>query len=184
VRVTIVGVGAIGAVLGWQLSEAGHEVAHLVRPGRAAALAWSGVRIRYADLRVPQAAAPGTRRRMGRGESFDGEALYQPELAEALPDGGGDFVLAPVWPRQLAPLAEYLAGRGVRAEVVFMGTWAGGGDEILPFLRLSAFSAPIPAPSAPSGPATVSAQCAGRPARGHGRWRTRWTPHARLWAPG
>lgn len=38
-RVLTVGAGVVGTIYGWALSEAGHDVVHLVRPGRAQALA-------------------------------------------------------------------------------------------------------------------------------------------------
>jgi len=35
-KILIVGAGIIGTIYGWAFAEAGHEVTHLVRPGRAA----------------------------------------------------------------------------------------------------------------------------------------------------
>ena len=146
VRVLVVGAGVVGSVVGWQLSEAGHEVVHLVRPGRAAPLAWSGIQISCADLRLPTA-------RAGEGGWRPSEAHYQPEFIETPPIENYDFVLAPVWPRQLAPLAQELAGYGLasgnraggtRGEIVFMGAWAGGADEILPFLPEERFLCAYP----------------------------------------
>ncbi|HTS88732.1 MAG TPA: 2-dehydropantoate 2-reductase N-terminal domain-containing protein [Gemmatimonadales bacterium] len=37
-RILVVGAGVIGAIYGWALSAAGHDVTHLVRPGRASTL--------------------------------------------------------------------------------------------------------------------------------------------------
>jgi ketopantoate reductase len=37
-RVLVIGAGIIGAVYGWALADSGHDVVHLVRRGRAAAL--------------------------------------------------------------------------------------------------------------------------------------------------
>ncbi len=34
-KVLVVGAGVIGSIYGWALSEAGHSVTHLVRPGRS-----------------------------------------------------------------------------------------------------------------------------------------------------
>jgi pyruvate/2-oxoglutarate dehydrogenase complex dihydrolipoamide dehydrogenase (E3) component len=35
-KLLIVGAGIIGSIYGWALAEAGHDVTHLVRPGKAA----------------------------------------------------------------------------------------------------------------------------------------------------
>jgi 2-dehydropantoate 2-reductase len=142
VQVLVVGTGVVGSVLGWQLAEAGHEVTHLVRPGRAAALAWSGLRISGTELRAGPDQRPG--RGAGRGAAAAIEAHYRPVLIETPADAGYDFVLAPVWPEQLAPLAQQLAGYGVGGEMVFMGAWSGGGDELLPFLSPERFLCAYP----------------------------------------
>lgn len=49
-NIMIVGAGVIGTIYGWALSEAGHSVTHLVRPGRALRLG-SGISIDMLDRR-------------------------------------------------------------------------------------------------------------------------------------
>lgn len=52
-KILIVGAGVIGSIYGWALSEAGNEVVHLLRPGRAALWA-SGMNIDILDKRKGQ----------------------------------------------------------------------------------------------------------------------------------
>jgi 2-dehydropantoate 2-reductase len=47
-RILVVGAGAIGGYFGGRLLQHGRDVTFLVRPGRAAALARSGLQIRSA----------------------------------------------------------------------------------------------------------------------------------------
>ena len=49
-RVLIIGAGVIGTIYGWATSEAGHDVVHVVRPGRASRLA-QGVTLNMFDKR-------------------------------------------------------------------------------------------------------------------------------------
>jgi 2-dehydropantoate 2-reductase len=49
-RILVIGAGVIGAIYGWALSQAGHKVTHLVRPGKAAALA-DGLLVDMYDVR-------------------------------------------------------------------------------------------------------------------------------------
>src|SRR5262249_12030489 len=54
-RILVVGAGAIGGYFGGRLLEAGRDVTFLVRPGRAAQLARTGlsVRSRFGDIDLP-----------------------------------------------------------------------------------------------------------------------------------
>jgi len=49
-KVMIIGAGVIGTIYGWALSEAGHSVTHLVRPGRGIALE-NGIAVDILDRR-------------------------------------------------------------------------------------------------------------------------------------
>lgn len=64
-RILVVGAGAIGGYFGGRLLEAGRDVTFLVRPGRAEALARTGLSIRsprgHADLPAPTITADGLR---------------------------------------------------------------------------------------------------------------------------
>ena len=49
-KIMIVGAGIIGSIYGWAFADAGHEVTHLVRPGRAAQFS-QGIEIDMYDVR-------------------------------------------------------------------------------------------------------------------------------------
>jgi 2-dehydropantoate 2-reductase len=89
VKILVVGAGVIGTIYGQVLQGAGHDVVHLVRPGRAAALR-DGIRV---DLR-------DTRR--GRPKRFRG--TYALRATEEVPLA--DFVVVPTKPYQLSAALE------------------------------------------------------------------------------
>ena len=68
-RVLVVGAGIIGSIYGWALAESGHQVVHLVRSGRAAALC-DGLKLDVFD------------RRKGHKRNFRG--LYKLDAVETL----------------------------------------------------------------------------------------------------
>ena len=49
-KILIIGAGIVGSIYGWALSEAGHEVQHFVRPGRAEKLS-QGIPLDILDKR-------------------------------------------------------------------------------------------------------------------------------------
>ncbi|MEI6452816.1 MAG: 2-dehydropantoate 2-reductase N-terminal domain-containing protein [Actinomycetes bacterium] len=87
-RLLIVGLGVIGTGYGWAFAEAGHDVTHLVRPGRAGQYE-AGIPIDLLD------------RRPGHAETL--RVTYRAAVVEALsPDLGVDLVMVPVKHYQLA----------------------------------------------------------------------------------
>jgi len=64
-RILVVGAGVIGTVYGWALSEAGHHVTHLVRPGRTDRFA-GGVALDVLDKRKGRSDDARDRRRLYR----------------------------------------------------------------------------------------------------------------------
>jgi Ketopantoate reductase PanE/ApbA len=81
-RVLVVGAAIIGSIYGWALVESGHQVVHLVRSGRAAALR-GGLKLDVFD------------RRKGHKRNFYG--LYKLEAVETLsPTDAVELVIVPV----------------------------------------------------------------------------------------
>lgn len=120
-RVLIVGLGVIGTGYGWAFAEAGHQVTHLLRPGRAAQVA-DGIPIDLLDTRP------------GHAETL--QAIYRPAVVEALPrDLGADLVMVPVKHYQLADTLRGLALELPDAHyLLFAANWAGleAVDAVLP----------------------------------------------------
>jgi len=121
VRILIVGLGVIGTGYGWAFGEAGHDVIHLLRPGRAAQVA-DGVHIDLLD------------RRPGHAETL--QAIYRPAVVEALtPDLRVDLVMVPVKHYQLAGTLRGLAAVLPDARyLLFAANWDGldAVDAVLP----------------------------------------------------
>lgn len=120
-RVLVVGAGVIGAIYGWALAGAGHEVAHLVRPGRAAGLV-AGLRMDVLDCRKP-------RRRRVR-ETYPLRAIEQ-----LTPAGGFETVIVPVKHDRLdAALAAVAPAAGAADFVLLTQNWRGAAvaDAVLP----------------------------------------------------
>ena len=61
-RICVVGTGVIGTIYGLALSEAGHDVVHLVRPGRAERLR-EGVSVNLLDARGEEPVERGVKYR-------------------------------------------------------------------------------------------------------------------------
>lgn len=123
-RVLIVGAGIIGTIFGWALSRAGHDVAHLVRPGRAAPLA-DGIAMDVVD------------RRRGHKGRFRGQYLLT--AVESLqPSDRFDMVIVPVKHYQLeSTLAQLVPLAGAADFVVLTQNWDGAAavDALLPRAR-------------------------------------------------
>lgn len=80
-KTLIVGAGIIGTIYGWAFAEAGHEVTHLVRPGKASHFA-NGFEIDMYDVRK------------GHKRNFTGH--YPIRVTEALhPSDGYELVIVP-----------------------------------------------------------------------------------------
>ncbi|HNB50509.1 MAG TPA: 2-dehydropantoate 2-reductase N-terminal domain-containing protein [Anaerolineales bacterium] len=80
-KTLIVGAGIIGSIYGWAFAEAGHEVTHLVRPGKAAQFS-NGFEIDMYDVR--------------KGHKRDYLGHYPIRVTETLaPSDGYDLVIVP-----------------------------------------------------------------------------------------
>jgi 2-dehydropantoate 2-reductase len=80
-KVLVVGAGIIGSIYGWAFAEAGHEITHLVRPGRAAQFI-KGIEIDMYDVR--------------KGHKRDLMGRYPIRVTETIqPSTGFDLVVVP-----------------------------------------------------------------------------------------
>lgn len=103
--ICVVGSGVIGSIYGHVLAEAGNDVTHLVRPGRASRLG-DGIVLRLLDARTG-----------GEGEVH---ATYRPRLVEALDrDRPYELILASVRHYQVPDLLPVLATGAGPADLVF-----------------------------------------------------------------
>ena len=100
----MIGFGVIGTIYGCVLAEAGHDVLHYVRPGRAAVLR-GGAKVSVLDARA--------------GEAKERRLSYRPELVEGLDGVGADVVLASVRHYQLDELLPLLANARPEADLLF-----------------------------------------------------------------
>ena len=123
-RVLVVGAGIIGTIYGWALAESGHQVVHLVRSGRAAALG-NGLAIDLLD------------KRKGRKRSFRG--LYRLTAVEALmPADSFELIIVPTKHYGLAQtLGEIAPKAGTTDLLLLTQNWLGTAeiDAILPRSR-------------------------------------------------
>ena len=103
-RVCVIGFGVIGTIYGCVLAEAGHDVVHCVRLGRAAVLQ-GGVEVSLLDARG--------------GETKERRVSYRPELVEGLDGVGADVVLVSVRHYQKDELLPVLANGAGTAELLF-----------------------------------------------------------------
>jgi 2-dehydropantoate 2-reductase len=86
-KILVVGLGVIGTGYGWALTDAQHDVTHLLRPGRA-----EGVDRVYLDILDMRPGRPRWRK-----------GIYRPKVTEAVsPDDRFDLVMVPVKHYELA----------------------------------------------------------------------------------
>jgi 2-dehydropantoate 2-reductase len=123
-RVLVIGAGIIGAVYGWALSDCGHDVVHLVRHGRSAALL-DGLPVDMLDLRK------GHKRRV--------HGVYKLAATESVsPADGFELVIVPVKHYALAEtLKEVVPAAGQADFLLLTQNWRGTAeiDPILPHAR-------------------------------------------------
>lgn len=104
-KILIIGAGVIGTIYGWAFSEAGHEVTHYVRPGKAAQYA-PGITVHVLD---------------GRDEN-QGErtAHYSLRVVETFSASDGyDLILVSVRHYQLDSILPLLAEHVGKADILF-----------------------------------------------------------------
>ena len=121
-KVLIIGAGVIGTIYGWAISEAGHDVVHVVRTGQASRLA-RGVAIDMFDKR---------RRHERRNMSH-----YDIKVVESLDASsyGFDMVIVPIHHYELVDTLKQFAPRAKNAGFVLLTqNWQGTAevDSILP----------------------------------------------------
>lgn len=123
-KLLIIGLGNIGTAYGWALSEAGVDVTHRVRPGRAGDHA-HGIVIDLLDRR--------------EGHPDTQVVTYQPKVVEDVsPADGFDLVMAPTKHTQIAASVREMNERLPEARfLVFCAGWYAPQviDEILPRAR-------------------------------------------------
>ena len=123
-RVLIVGAGIIGSIYGWALAEGGHQVVHLVRSGRAAALR-DGVPLDMFD-----------RRKGHKGHKRNFHGLYKLDAVETLSSTGAfELVIVPVKHYVLRQTLKEIVPRLGTAEFLLLTqNWRGTEeiDSILP----------------------------------------------------
>ena len=123
-RIAIVGAGIIGSIYGWALAEAGHQVQHLVRAGRAGPLA-EGISMDILD------------KRKGKPSRFRG--VYRISAVELIEDPHAVKLL--VFPGHHYTMDEVLGDlvpRFARADFLFLTqNWEGSAaiDTVLPRSR-------------------------------------------------
>jgi 2-dehydropantoate 2-reductase len=123
-RVLVIGAGIIGSIYGWALAESGNRVAHLVRPGRAAALR-DGLPLDMYD------------RRKGHKRNFRG--VYRLEAVETIsPTDAFELIVVPVKHYALVETLQEIVPRAGAAEFLLLTqNWRGTEeiDSILPRTR-------------------------------------------------
>jgi len=123
-RVLVIGAGIIGSIYGWALADGGHDVVHLVRRRRSAALR-GGFAIDMLDLR------PGRKRHY--------QGIYKLAAMESVsPADGFELVIVPVKHYSLAKtLEEVVPTAGDAAFLLLTQNWRGTAeiDPILPRSR-------------------------------------------------
>lgn len=114
-NILMVGMGIIGTIHGWALSQAGTKVTHLVRPGRSAKYQ-AGVAMDVLDLR--------------EGQPDNHQAVYHPRLTEAVsPSDGYDLVMVPTKAFQAAEAVAQLKDQLPETDfLLFTANWQGPGE--------------------------------------------------------
>ncbi len=123
-KTLIVGMGNIGIIHGWALSEAGVDVAHVVRPGKAR-LYEAGIKLDVLDLRE---GCQGRR-----------QAVYHPRVVDGISPGDGYelVMIATRYYQVVETVRQYRDLAPEAAFLLFTSNWDGPGevDALLPRSR-------------------------------------------------
>jgi 2-dehydropantoate 2-reductase len=123
-KILIIGSGIIGSIYGWAFAEAGHEVTHLVRPGKAGQFP-NGMDIDMYDTR--------------KGHKRDFLGRYPIRLTETLqPDDGYELIVVPTKHYRLVETLKQIVPQGGNADYLLLTqNWEGTQeiDTILPTSR-------------------------------------------------
>ena len=115
-KILMIGAGIIGTIYGWAFTEAGHEVTHLVRPGRAAQYA-GGLKIDMYDVR--------------KGHKRDFIGQYPIKVSETLPQNGGyELVIVPTKHYKLIETLKQIAPQLGNVDYFLLTQNWGGTSEI------------------------------------------------------
>jgi 2-dehydropantoate 2-reductase len=111
-KILIVGAGIIGSIYGWAFAEAGHEVTHLVRPGRAGQYP-NGMDIDMYDTR--------------KGHKRDFIGRYAIRLTEALQPGDGyELIIVPTKHYKLIETLKQIVPQGGNSNYLLLTqNWEG-----------------------------------------------------------
>ncbi len=114
-KILMVGAGIIGSIYGWAFSEAGHEVTHLVRPGRATQFA-TGIEIDMYDVRK------------GHKKNYLGH--YPIRLTETVqPSDGYELIIVPTKHYHLIETMKQLVPQAGKADFFLLTqNWDGTAD--------------------------------------------------------
>ncbi len=143
-KILVFGAGVIGIAYDWQLSEAGHDVTLLVRPGRKQEIESKGIFISCLDKR-------GQRKHIC--------TVYHPLLVEDFsPTDGYDLILVCVKRNQLSDALPSLAEKAGDADILFLQNNWSGTAEIEKYIASSHYV--LGFPSAGGGRDEFGIQCA------------------------
>lgn len=125
-KILVFGAGVIGITYAWQLSEAGHDVALLVRPGRKQEIESKGIPISCLDKRGKQKMQINT--------------VYHPLLVEDFsPADKYELILVCVKRNQLCDALPSLAEKAGDADILFLQNNWSGTAEIEQYLASSRY---------------------------------------------
>jgi ketopantoate reductase len=143
-NILVFGAGVIGIIYAWQLSEAGHDVALLVKPGRKQEIERKGISISCLDKRGPRKHI---------------ETVYHPTLVEDFsPTDDYELILVCVKRNQLNDILPSLAEKAGDADILFLQNNWSGTAEIEQYLAPSRFV--LGFPSVGGGREENGIQCA------------------------
>jgi 2-dehydropantoate 2-reductase len=108
-KILVYGTGVIGTIYGYVLAQAGHDVTHYVRPGRAPA-GQAGLRIRLLDGRT--------------AESGELDTVYRATIVDGFGPGDGyELILASLKHYEIPSILYQLAVDGGKADILFFNNW-------------------------------------------------------------
>jgi 2-dehydropantoate 2-reductase len=126
VKILIIGTGVIGSIYGWQLSQIGHDIIHLVREGKKRAIDEQGLPIRCLDLRS--------------AKDKWSEITYRPTIVEDFAlCTGVELIIVSVKSNQLQSVLSTIPNNIENADILlFQNSWYSI-DEIEKFLPSSKY---------------------------------------------
>ena len=105
-KILVIGTGVIGCIYGWQLSEAGHEVTHIVRKGKTIENDKNEIIIHCLDARKQNKPII--------------ETLYRPNIVEQMGNNRYDLIIVPTKANQLNSILPILSKTGKDTNILFL----------------------------------------------------------------